>query len=116
MVCSRRAAGTPTSAVAAERSSRGDASRHSTPAVAATGQQSAGQRIGEVHPGLRSLADLTLARTSPDAVADAELVFLALPHGASGSFAEALPDATKIVDLGADHRLVDPAAYEQYYG
>jgi len=84
--------------------------------VAATGQQSAGQRIGEVHPGLRSLADLTLAETSPEAVADAELVFLALPHGASGSFAEVLPPATKVVDLGADHRLVDPAAYEQYYG
>jgi len=84
--------------------------------VAATGQQSAGQRIGEVHPGLRSLADLILGETSLDAVADAELVFLALPPGASGSFAEALPSIMKVVDLGADHRLVDPAAYEQYYG
>jgi N-acetyl-gamma-glutamyl-phosphate reductase len=69
-----------------------------------------------VHPGVRSLADLTLGSTSPDALADAELVFVALPHGLSGVLAKALPEAVKVVDLGADHRLTDATAYRRYYG
>ncbi|HEY7048403.1 MAG TPA: N-acetyl-gamma-glutamyl-phosphate reductase [Jatrophihabitantaceae bacterium] len=84
--------------------------------VAATGQASAGQRLGDVHPALRSLADLPIGDTTPEAFADAELVFLALPHGASGAFAARLPASTKVVDLGADHRLHDAAVYERYYG
>jgi N-acetyl-gamma-glutamyl-phosphate reductase len=84
--------------------------------VAATGQHSAGRRLGDLHPGLRSLADLIIGDTTPDAFADAELVFLALPHGASGPFAASLPGAIKVVDLGADHRLADAATYQRYYG
>jgi N-acetyl-gamma-glutamyl-phosphate reductase len=84
--------------------------------VAATAHENAGQRLGDVHPGLRSNADLVLGETSPRAVADAELVFLALPHGVSGAFAASVPAGIKIVDLGADHRLTDAAAYERYYG
>jgi N-acetyl-gamma-glutamyl-phosphate reductase len=84
--------------------------------VAATAHENAGERLRDVHPGLRSLADLTLGSTSPDALADAELVFLALPHGLSGAFAKTLPEPVKVVDLGADHRLTDPAAYRKYYG
>lgn len=84
--------------------------------VAATAHENAGQRLGDVHPGLRSNADLVLGETSPRAVADAELVFLALPHGVSGAFAASVAAGTKIVDLGADHRLTDAAVYERYYG
>ncbi len=84
--------------------------------VAATAHENAGQRLGDVHPGLRSAADLILGETSPRAVADAELVFLALPHGVSGAFAASVPGGIKIVDLGADHRLTDAATYERYYG
>jgi N-acetyl-gamma-glutamyl-phosphate reductase len=84
--------------------------------VAATAHENAGERAGDVHPGLRSLADLTLGPTSPDALADAELVFLALPHGLSGAFAKTLPESAKVVDLGGDHRLTDAAAHRNYYG
>ena len=69
-----------------------------------------------MHPGLRSLAGLTFGSTSPDALADADLVFLALPHGLSGAFAKALPESVQVVDLGADHRLIDATAYRRYYG
>jgi N-acetyl-gamma-glutamyl-phosphate reductase len=81
--------------------------------AAAYGQ--AGQSVGSVHPHLRSLAELSFVQTSAEALADADLVFLALPHGASGPLAAELPPALKIVDLGADHRLLDPAVYETYY-
>ena len=84
--------------------------------VAATAHENAGERLGDVHPGVRSLADVTLGSTSPDALAEAELVFLALPHGLSGVFARTLPESVKVVDLGADHRLTDAAAYRKYYG
>src|SRR6266568_6622186 len=40
--------------------------------VAATAHDKAGQRLGEVHPGLRSLAGLTLGTMSPDALTDAD--------------------------------------------
>jgi N-acetyl-gamma-glutamyl-phosphate reductase len=84
--------------------------------VTATAHANAGQKLGDLHPGIRSLAGLTLAETTPKLLADADLVFLALPHGESGAFARQLPDAVKIVDFGADHRLVDAAVYERYYG
>jgi N-acetyl-gamma-glutamyl-phosphate reductase len=83
-------------------------------AVAAHGN--AGQRLGDVHPNLRSLAALTLVPTTADALSDADLVFLALPHGASPALAAELDPGQKVVDLGSDHRLADPAAHAKYYG
>jgi N-acetyl-gamma-glutamyl-phosphate reductase len=80
-----------------------------------TGHGSAGESLGAVHPQLRSLADRVLVPTAPAAVAGADLVFLALPHGKSAALAVELPAATRVVDLGADHRLVDAAAYSAYY-
>jgi len=84
--------------------------------TAVTAHGNAGQQVGDVHPHLRSVAGLTFAATTPEAVAGAELVFLALPHGAAADFAAALPQGTKIVDLGSDHRLTDQAAHARYYG
>ena len=81
-----------------------------------TGHGSAGATLGEVHPHLPTLAGLTLAPTEPAPLADADLVFLALPHGASAALAADLPDTVKIVDLGADHRLHAADAWARYYG
>jgi N-acetyl-gamma-glutamyl-phosphate reductase len=83
--------------------------------VTAAAYANAGQTVGDLHPGLRSLAGLTLVETTPANLADADLVFLALPHGESGSFAEQLPASVRIVDLGADYRIIDTAVYERYY-
>src|ERR1700759_5582930 len=71
--------------------------------VAATAHSNVGQRVSDLHPGIRSLAGLTLVETTPAQVADADLVFLALPHGESGAFARQLPPGVRVVDLGADH-------------
>jgi len=81
----------------------------------ATAHTQAGSTLGQVHPQLRSLADVVLAPTSPASLSDADLVFLALPHGESAAVAAALPDSVKIVDLGADFRLRDPEAWSRYY-
>ncbi|WP_446213918.1 N-acetyl-gamma-glutamyl-phosphate reductase [Micromonospora sp. IBSANI012] len=83
--------------------------------VAATAHSQAGQPVSAVHPQLAGL-DLTLTVTDPAALADADLVFLALPHGESAALAAALPATVKVVDLGADHRLHDADAWARYYG
>src|SRR3954447_2507584 len=84
--------------------------------AAATAHGNAGQRVADLHPNLRSVAGMVFADTSAEALADADLVFLALPHGASTALAAQLPEATKIVDLGSDHRLLDADAHARYYG
>ncbi|SDZ31837.1 N-acetyl-gamma-glutamyl-phosphate reductase [Micromonospora pattaloongensis] len=83
--------------------------------VAATAHSRAGAPVAAVHPQLVGL-DLVLGATEPAAFADADLVFLALPHGESAALAAALPAGTKVVDLGADHRLRDADAWTRYYG
>ncbi len=81
-----------------------------------TAHASAGERLGDVHPQLVSLADRVLAPTTPESLAAADLVLLALPHGESGRLAAALPPDLPVVDLGADHRLADPRAWASAYG
>jgi N-acetyl-gamma-glutamyl-phosphate reductase len=81
----------------------------------ATGQSQAGQPVGAVHPHLTSMADHVLTATDPAALADADIVFLALPHGESAAIAAQLPPDTKVVDLGADFRLKDSDAWARHY-
>ncbi|QHT55528.1 N-acetyl-gamma-glutamyl-phosphate reductase [Cellulomonas sp. H30R-01] len=84
-----------------------------------TAHSNAGATLGSIHPHLRSLADRVLEPTEVDALAGHDVVVLALPHGASGAVAAELAergDGAIVVDLGADHRLVDPVAWETYYG
>jgi len=86
---------------------------------ALTAHSNAGTPLGAHQPHLRSLAGRVLAATSTENLAGHDVVVLALPHGASGAIAAELAergDDALVVDLGADHRLVDPAAWEQFYG
>ena len=48
-------------------------------ALAAGGR--AGEPVGAVHPNLTTLADRPLVATDAEVLADADIVFLALPHG-----------------------------------
>ncbi len=76
----------------------------------------AGETLGAVHPNLSQLADLVLEPTDPDRLGEADLVFLALPHGESATLVAALPPEVHVVDLGADFRLVDSDQWHAYYG
>lgn len=84
-------------------------------AVAAA-RDAAGRTLGELHPHLVTIADQILAPTTVDALGDVDLVFLALPHGASAALASQLPPRVRVVDLGADFRLGDADAWSIYYG
>lgn len=77
---------------------------------------SAGRPVTELHPNLISYAGQRFVETTAANLAGAELVFLALPHGASADLVEQLPADTKVVDLGADFRLADGAAWQRAYG
>jgi N-acetyl-gamma-glutamyl-phosphate reductase len=75
-----------------------------------------GERLGALQPHLTPLADRVLEETTPQALADHDVVFLALPHGQSGPIAAALPDETLVIDCGADFRLQDPEQWARFYG
>jgi N-acetyl-gamma-glutamyl-phosphate reductase len=83
---------------------------------ALTAGSSAGALLADSQPHLVPLADRSVAATTPENLAGHDVVFLALPHGASAAVAEALDAETLVVDCGADFRLSDPAAWEQFYG
>ena len=88
--------------------------------VCATGDTQAGVAVVDLYPSLgAAYPDLVFSTYEPDDVAGADVVFFALPHGASQRIIPGLLDAAigaKIVDLAADFRLRDAAVYEQWYG
>jgi N-acetyl-gamma-glutamyl-phosphate reductase len=81
-----------------------------------TAHSNAGQPLIDHQPHLRSLAHLTLQDTTPEILAGHDIVFLALPHGQSGQYTDALGDTALVIDAGADHRLTSASAWEAFYG
>ncbi|MBN7794938.1 N-acetyl-gamma-glutamyl-phosphate reductase [Microbacterium esteraromaticum] len=81
-----------------------------------TAHSNAGQPLIEHQPHLRSLAHLTLQPTTPEVLAGHDIVFLALPHGQSGQYTDALGDTPLVIDAGADHRLTSQQAWDAFYG
>ncbi|MCH0543038.1 N-acetyl-gamma-glutamyl-phosphate reductase [Streptomyces sp. MUM 203J] len=83
---------------------------------ALTGNSNAGQPLGALQPHLVPLADRVLEPTAAEVLAGHDVVFLALPHGQSAAVAEQLGDEVLVIDMGADFRLKDAAAWERFYG
>jgi N-acetyl-gamma-glutamyl-phosphate reductase len=88
--------------------------------TAVTSRQSAGQTVAQVFPRFASHPkSRTLRFTEPNAellAKQAEIVFLALPHGVAAEFAVPLMQAGCIViDLSADFRLKSAEVYKEFY-
>ncbi len=81
-----------------------------------TAHSNAGQPLIQHQPHLRSLSHLTLQETTPEILAGHDIVFLALPHGQSGQYTDALGDTPLVIDAGADHRLESIADWDAFYG
>ncbi|MFB7251776.1 N-acetyl-gamma-glutamyl-phosphate reductase [Microbacterium sp. NPDC056234] len=81
-----------------------------------TAHSNAGQPLIQHQPHLRSLAHLVLQETTPEILADHDIVFLALPHGQSGQYTDALGDVPLVIDAGADHRLTSKTSWDAFYG
>jgi N-acetyl-gamma-glutamyl-phosphate reductase len=83
---------------------------------ALTGGSNAGESLGALQPHLVPLADRVLEPTNVETLGGHDVVFLGLPHGQSGALAAQLGEDVLVIDCGADYRLTDPAAWEQFYG
>ena len=89
--------------------------------AAATSRQLAGKSIVEVFPRLahhKKGVALKFSDSDPKHIAQhASVVFLALPHGLAGEFAQPLLSAgARVLDLSADFRLKDRDVYCEFYG
>lgn len=90
---------------------------HPTMRIAAlSADRKAGMEMADVFPHLRHLDLPTLVKIDQIDFAGIDMVFCALPHATSQAVIKTLPDTVKIVDLSADFRLRDLAAYETWYG
>ena len=82
--------------------------------VAAVARSHQGEALREAQPHLHDAPDSLVIGSE---VGDAEVVFTALPAGEAAKLApQWLADGRRIVDIGSDFRLKDPAAYAKWYG
>jgi N-acetyl-gamma-glutamyl-phosphate reductase len=76
------------------------------------GETSAGQKLAERFSGIPTrLADLTIEKWNPSAVAGLDLLFVSLPTGQSRTALANVPAKVKIVDIGGDHRYAEGWTY-----
>jgi N-acetyl-gamma-glutamyl-phosphate reductase len=80
-----------------------------------TSRQYAGKSVAEVFPRFRGQVDATFVEPDVNQI-EADVVFLALPHGVAAEYASALLRKNiKVLDLSADFRLKSPAVYKEFY-
>ncbi len=77
-----------------------------------------GKKISEIYPNFKGVLDMCCEDLDVQKVIDTcDVVFTALPHGASK---EVIPELCKgdikVIDLSGDFRYDDPKVYEQWYG
>ena len=82
--------------------------------VAAVARSHQGEPLRSVQPHLHDAPGSLVIGAD---VGDAEVVFTALPAGEAAKLAPAwLGEGRRIIDIGSDFRLKDPAAYPKWYG
>ncbi len=85
--------------------------------VVATSREFAGRDIVSVYPNLAAYTGRPFDTLDEASLEGLDLVFLALPHGASMSLGARLASAgTRVVDLSADFRLNDAGSYPEWFG
>ena len=85
--------------------------------TAVVSQSAAGQPLASVLPAFGKILDLECETFDAAALAGrCDVVFLAVPSAKSMEYGAALRKAgARVIDVGADFRLKDPAVFEQYY-
>lgn len=85
--------------------------------VAVSSRSNVGNPVSTVHKQLYGYMDLIECEIKAENYAACDVVFLALPHGASSGLAKELAAmGKKVIDLGADFRLRDYDTYMEWYG
>ncbi len=76
-----------------------------------------GQPISEVYGSFAHVLDMNCEKLSLDRVAECDIAFTALPHGASKDVIPQLIErGLKVIDLSGDFRYDDIEVYEKWYG
>jgi N-acetyl-gamma-glutamyl-phosphate reductase len=85
--------------------------------TAVTSERLAGERLDKVYPHFRGLSSLVFQEVDAERLAaEADVVFLALPHMESQRAVPILRrQGRKVIDLSADYRLRDAALYSTWY-
>jgi N-acetyl-gamma-glutamyl-phosphate reductase len=88
--------------------------------LAVTSRQFVGKPLSEIFPrfaGVEKAKTLKFSDADPNQLSrDAEIIFLALPHGLAAEFAKPLLKAgARVVDLSADFRVHDANVYKEFY-
>jgi N-acetyl-gamma-glutamyl-phosphate reductase len=80
-------------------------------------QSYAGKPFSEIYPHFNGILDIECQNIdAPSLINEADVIFLALPHGLSLPYVEAAAKKGKrIIDLGADFRLKSPEIYTKWY-
>lgn len=81
-----------------------------------TAHSSVGESAALHLPHIPQMADKVFKETNAQTLNGHDVIFLALPHGASGELAEHLDPNAVVIDLGADHRLESQHAWDDFYG
>ena len=82
-----------------------------------TSRSEAGLPVADMFPNLRGHVDLAFTAPNSEALVACDVVFFATPNGiAMQSAPELLEAGVKVIDLAADFRLKDPAAWKTWYG
>ena len=85
--------------------------------VVASSRSNVGNPVSAVHRQLFEYMKLVECEIKAENYAQCDVVFLALPHGASSAMAkELVAMGKKVIDLGADFRLRDYETYQTWYG
>ena len=77
-----------------------------------------GKRISDVYPSFKNVCDIVCEELDVDDIAkNCDLVFTALPHGASKEVIPSIYEkGIKIIDLSGDFRYDSKEVYEKWYG
>jgi N-acetyl-gamma-glutamyl-phosphate reductase len=81
-----------------------------------TSRKEAGMLVAEMFPSLRGHVNIAFTDTASADLTQCDVVFYATPHGVAMADAPKLLAAgVKVIDLAADFRMQDAAAFERWY-
>lgn len=84
--------------------------------TAITSRKEDGLPVADMFPSLRGRVDLAFSAPEKARLTECDVVFFATPHGVAMAQApELLAAGVKVIDLAADFRLQDIAAFEKWY-
>lgn len=85
--------------------------------TAITSRKEDGMPVADMFPSLRGYVSLAFSTPEKAKLTECDVVFFATPHGVAMAQArELLAADVKVIDLAADFRLKNTAAFEKWYG